>query len=74
MYKTPVVINADFSYEPSNDGIKWCGNHWTYVGKKFKSLRLLKSREIYKRENALYKKLVNEIRKELIQSIINSYK
>lgn len=65
-----MIIDAPFQFKYSDVTPKWSGNFWEYSGRRYRSLREMKSTVQWKIETELMKKLSEEIKKEIDKEII----
>lgn len=64
-------FNASFTIEHSDYTPVWDGKKWQYMGRTYRSLRLMKSNAGFKLESKLAKILCDEITKEIDNSIVD---
>lgn len=64
-----MIIDASFQFEYSDVTPKWTGNFWEYSGRRYRSLREMKSTVQWKLETELMKKLSDEIQNEIDKEI-----
>lgn len=53
----PKTLTAEWQYE----SMSWDGNYWIYMGKKYRSLRALRSTKKWKEEHYTVSQLVDDM-------------
>lgn len=65
-----MIVDASFQFKHSDVTPEWTGNFWEYSGRRYRSLREMKSTSRWKIEDKLTKKLSEEIRKEIDKELV----